>query len=186
MWKIAITLALSFAAAQVALATTLLRMDLDDLTAASHAIVYAKIVASRTEWNNNHSMINTYYTVEATQYLKGNLGPSFELQEPGGERDGLLVRIPSVPVFRAGEEAVLFVWTDPKGKHQVIGFEQGALKVRTNFEAGEKSVDRAIRLGSARSGSHASTGLSASRLLPQLFVQIRLSVAQTNKPQANQ
>ena len=184
MWKITITLAL-FATAQVAQATTLLRMDLDDLTAESHAIVYGKIVASRAEWNNNHSMINTYYTVEATQYLKGNLGASFELQEPGGERDGLMVRVPSVPVFAVGEEAVLFVWTDPKGRHQVIGFEQGALKVRANSETGEKTVDRAIRLGSARSASKASTGSSTSRLLPQLFGQIRLSVAQTNKPQGN-
>ena len=186
MGKITTILTLLFATAQFALATTLLRMDLDDLTAESHAIVYGKIVASRAEWNNNRSMIYTIYTVEATQYLKGSLGASFELQEPGGERDGLMVRVPSVPVFRAGEEAVLFVWTDPKGRHQVIGFEQGAMEVRTNSETGEKTVDRVVRLGSARSASKASLGPSTSRLLPQLFGQIRLSVVQTNKPQATQ
>ena len=187
MKKITTILFLLLAMGQCLLATTLLRMDLDDLTAESHAVVYGEIVATRTEWDKGHTIIYTVYTVQPTQYLKGSLGPSFELQELGGERDGLGMKVPSVPVFTVGQEAVLFVWTDPQGKHQVIGFEQGALGVRTDPQTGQKMADRAILLGSARTASSGtSIGPATSKLLPQLFDQIRFSAAKTAKAGATQ
>lgn len=163
-------------------ATTLLRMDLDDLTAESHAIVYGKVIASRTEWDANRRWIFTIYTVQPAEYLKGHLGAVFELREPGGERDGVRMSIPSVPAFEVGQEAVLFVWTDPQEQHQVIGFEQGALAVQTDPPTGWKSVGRAIRLGSVRSATRSlSAAPVTSRFLPQLFHQIRSSVAKTRQ-----
>ena len=50
-------------------ATTLLRLDLDDLTTESSAVVYGKIVASRVEWNQSRTLIYTVYTVEPMEYL---------------------------------------------------------------------------------------------------------------------
>jgi len=187
MKKITFALFLSLAMGYCAMATTLSRMDLDDLTAESHAVVHGKIVASRTEWDKNHNVIYTFYTVQPLEYLKGNLGPSFELQELGGERDGLVMTVASVPVFTVGDETVLFVWTDAQGRHQVIGFEQGSLKVQTDAQTGQKTVDRAIRLGSARSAvSGASPAPATSRSLPQLFNQIRSSAAKAPKAGAAQ
>src|SRR5262249_49584942 len=145
----------ALAFAHVLFATTLVRMDLDDLTAQSSAVVYARIAASRTEWDGAHTAIFTIYTVEPIEYLKGQLGGTFELREPGGERDGLAMRIASVPVFHAGDEAVLFVWTDKRGSHQVIGFEQGAVHVRTDA-SGAKVAERAIPLGSAKINANTS------------------------------
>ena len=182
MKKITFVLFLLLAMGHGALATTLLRMDLDDLTADSHAVVYGKIVASRTEWDKNHTIIYTIYTVQPMDYLKGQLGPSFELQELGGERDGLIMKVPSVPVFNVGEEELLFVWTDDQSRHQVIGFEQGSLEVRTDPQTGLKTVDRAIRLGSAHSAvPEGSLAPTTSRSLPQLFGQIRSSIAKAAK-----
>jgi hypothetical protein len=169
-------------AGQFARATTLLRMDLDDLTSESQTVVYSKITGSRTEWSANHSVIFTVYTVEAVEYLKGQLGASFELRELGGERDGLIMKVPSVPVFTVGEEAVLFVWTDEQGRHQATGFEQGTLGVITDPATGRKMVDRAIRLGSARAASPGPADSPASsRLLAPFFSQIRTSVAKASK-----
>ncbi|MCZ6491276.1 MAG: hypothetical protein O7A06_12195 [Acidobacteria bacterium] len=170
-----------------ALGTVLLRMDLDDLTAESHAVVYGRIVASRVEWNESRTLIYTVYTVQPLEYLKGNLGPSFELHEPGGELDGLGMQIASVPVFSVGEEAVLFVWTDARGQHQVIGFEQGVLTVQTDLATALKMVNRRIRLGSARTAASAARpAAGTSRFLPQLFHQIRSSAARTRKTVATQ
>ncbi len=170
-----------------ALGTVLLRMDLDDLTAESHAVAYAKIVASRVEWNESRTLIYTIYTVQPMEYLKGDLGPSFELHEPGGEMDGLSMAIASVPVFSVGEEAVLFVWTDARGQHQVIGFEQGVLTVQTDPATALKMANRRIRLGSARTAASAAKPAAASsRFLPQLFHQIRSSAARARKTEATQ
>jgi len=153
--------------------TTLTRLDLDDLTAESSAVVYGKIVASRVEWNQSRTMIFTVYTVLADQYLKSALGPVFELHEPGGVLDGLGMHVAGVPAFTVGQEAVLFIWTDKHGQHQVTGFEQGAFPVRTDPQTGAKVVDRIVRLGSVRTANAVAS--PSSRLLSQFVSQIRAS-----------
>ena len=155
--------------------TTLTRLDLDDLTGESSAVVYGKIVASRVEWNQSKTMIFTVYTVHADQYLKSALGPVFELHEPGGVLDGLGMRVAGVPVFSVGQEAVLFVWTDKHGQHQVTGFEQGSFPIRTDPQTGAKVVDRVVRLGSVRTAS--ASAPPSSRSLSQFFNQVRASAA---------
>ena len=165
-------------------ATTLLRLDLDDLTAESSAVVYGKIVASRVEWNQSRTLIFTVYTVEPMEYLKGRLGPVFELYEPGGTLDGLQMSVAGVPAFSVGQEAILFVWSDPRGQHQVTGFEQGAFPVRADPQTGLKIVDHVARLGSARVASAVAS--PTSRLLAQFFNQIRSSAAKASRPEATQ
>ena len=157
-----------------AIGTTLTRLDLDDLTAESSVVVYGKIVASRVEWNRNRTMIYTVYTVAADQYFKSALGPVFELHEPGGVLDGIGMRVAGVPTFSAGQEAVLFVWTDQHGQHQVTGFEQGSFPVRTDPRSGAKVLDRVVRLGSVRSTQALAS--RSSRLLPQFLNQVRASM----------
>lgn len=184
MKKTAILLLVLLACRPWAGATTLLRLDLDDLTAESSAVVYGKIVASRVEWNQSRTLIFTAYTVEPTEYLKGRLGPTFELYEPGGVLDGLQMSVAGVPAFSVGQEAILFVWTDPHGQHQVTGFEQGAFPVRADPQTGLKVVDRVARLGSARvAGAVASP---TSRFLPQFFDQIRSAAAKARRLEAAQ
>jgi len=181
MKKLALALFLLLATAPLTVATSLRRMDLDDLTAESQTIVYARIAGNRTEWDSHHKVIYTIYTIQPLQYLKGQLGPSFELRELGGVKGGLMMMLPSVPVFSVGQEQVLFVWTDPQGRHQVIGFEQGALGVHTDPLSGQKVVERSLRLGSARSAPRGpSSGPSTSQSLPRLFDQIRSSAAKAS------
>ncbi len=170
--------------AATAEATTLTRLDLDDLTAESSAVVYGKIVASRVEWNRNRTLIYTVYTVLAQEYWKSALGPVFELHEPGGELDGLGMSIAGVPTFTVGQEAVLFVWTDKHGLHQVTGFEQGSFPVRADPQTGTKVIDRAVRLGSVRTANAAAA--PSSRFLAQFFRQVRSSAELARQRKAAQ
>jgi hypothetical protein len=165
-------------------ATTLVRLDLDDLAGESSAVVYGRIVASRVEWNQARTLIYTVYTVAPVEYLKGRLGPTFELREPGGTLDGIQLSVGGVPTFSVGQEAVLFVWTDRQGQHQVTGFEQGVFPVRTDPQTGLKVVDRVVRQGSARTASAAAS--PSSRILLRFFDQIRSSAAKLRRPEANQ
>jgi hypothetical protein len=175
MKQIAIVLLLGSFFLLRAEATTLTRLDLDDLTAESSAVVYGKIVASRVEWNRSKTMIFTIYTVHADQYLKSALGPVFELHEPGGVLDGIGMSVAGVPAFTVGQEAVLFVWTDQHGQHQVTGFEQGSFPVRTDPQTGAKVLDRVVRLGSVRAPNPAAP--PSSRSLSQFVQQVRASAA---------
>jgi hypothetical protein len=175
-WLAALLLALLLPARTPA--TTLLAMYLDDLTAQSQTVAYGTVIGSRVEWDASHNWIYTVYTVVPAQYLKGHLGASFELREPGGELDGMIMKVSGVPRFHAGQDAVFFVWTDPKGVHQVSGFEQGAVTILTDPVTGAKTASRAIPLGSARAAGAKS---STSRGLPQLLEAIRASAARSRQ-----
>ena len=184
MKQIAILLFVCSVWMPIAEATTLTRLDLDDLTTESSAVVYGKIVASRVEWDRNRTLLYTVYTVLAQEYFKSALGPVFELHEPGGTLDGIQLSVAGVPTFFVGQEAVLFVWTDRLGKHQVTGFEQGAFPVRTDPQTGTKVVDRVVRLGSVRTANAAAT--PSSRFLPQFFTQVRSSAAKAHQQEATE
>jgi hypothetical protein len=182
MKRIAILMFVWLTAMQSTDATTLIRLDLDDLTGESSAVVYGTIVASRVEWNSSRNLIYTVYTVLAQEYFKNALGPVFELHEPGGTLDGIQLSVAGVPAFTVGQEAVLFVWTDPFGKHQVTGLQQGAFPVRTDPQTGAKVVERVVRLGSVRAPNPAAS--ASSRILAQFSTQIRSSAAKARQPQA--
>jgi hypothetical protein len=159
-------------------ATTVLPMYLDDLTAASQTVAYGQVLASRVEWDAGHNWIFTVYTIAPVQYLKGNLGPTFELREPGGERDGVGMKVSGAPHFAVGQDAVFFIWTDPSGFHQVTAFEQGAVTIQTDPATGLQTAARSIALGTARAELAVTASRpSTSRALPQLMDQIRVSIA---------
>ena len=170
----------------IARATTMLPMYLDDLTAVSQTVVYGKVMASRTEWDDAHHLIYTVYTVTPNEYLKGQLGSSFELRQLGGEKDGVGLYVAGEPKFEIGEEDVLFVWTDPKGNNQVSAMEQGVVPV-TIDSSGTKIAARPIALGSARALTSPAASLpGTSRSLPELLDEIRSSIAKTSQGKAGQ
>ena len=180
-------LLVAFALIFSARATVYELLALDDLTGESQTVVYGKVLTSRVEWNSARTMIFTIYEVQALEYLKGNLGPVFQLHEPGGELNGMSMSISGVPKFSAGQEAVFFVWTSHQGLRQVTGFEQGHLPVVTDSVTGLKSVSRSIPLGSARTPLAIGQQAPASSLqLPQLLLQIRSSAIKQSQPTENQ
>lgn len=191
MKRVLLTAALAFAAAALH-ATVMSPMFMDDLTGSSQTVVYGTITAKRAEWGADRRMIFTVYTIQPQQYLKGSLGEAFELREPGGELDGEGFYVASVPQFEVGQEAVMFVWTDPAGSHQVTAFDQGSVGV-VSGAGGVKQVSRQIPLGSARtaqtSNALVDSAADAARVVPTvalsesslsgLLHQIRVSVART-------
>ena len=155
-------------------------MSLDQMSDQSSAVLYGKIVASRMEWNSRHTSIVTIYTVKASRYLKGGLGDTFELTELGGQVGNLVMNADGVPKFAAGEEIVLFVWTDGTYHlNQAIGFEQGVFRVRTDAASGLKYVNRNVPLAPAGQlvNSERATGFQQSRELNSFLAQVGASVS---------
>lgn len=138
-----VALSLSFLPlACLASASTLQVLTLDDMTAQSSAVVHAHVLAARADRSNGkNGAVITRYTIKAERYLKGNLGSTFELVEPGGTVGIWTTTVAGAPAYQVGEEVVLFVWTVPgTNVHKTIGFEQGAFRVRRDAGTGMRTV----------------------------------------------
>ena len=167
-----------------AYAATLQILTLDEMTGISSAIVQGRIVASRSDWiNGKGSLIYTYYTVQADSYLKGNLGRTFQLTEPGGSVGTIVGSVPGAPIFQVGEHVLLFVQTDgPKSFHQAIGYEQGVFRVRPDSVSGAPTVNHSQPLtkgGQIVASDEAPrlvTGSRTARDLNQFLSQVGDSV----------
>lgn len=113
-------------------ATTLLWMDVQDLTRNSTAVVMGRVASQETLTSEPGASLNQVrFAVEKS--LKGDLEGSVVVNNPG---------FAGAPVFNDGDELVLFLFA--RDNTQVItGFQQGSFKILTDA-LGRKVLDRAI------------------------------------------
>jgi hypothetical protein len=113
---------------------TLERLSLDDMIAKSTAIVRGKVSSAFAAVSG--SAIFTHYTVQVSERLKGTAGVSVEVLVPGGAVNGLRWDVAGAPALKAGDEYVLFLYTNRAGQTFVMGATQGLFSV-----AGDGSPD---------------------------------------------
>lgn len=114
------TLILSFATA--ANATTVVQMDVDDLTAAADAIVVGTVTDIKAELVDGR--VFTEITVKVETSLKGEPGQSLVIKHLGGRTAELATYVAGMPHFEKGERALLFL--EDKGKTWVtVGLSLG-------------------------------------------------------------
>ena len=135
-------LAAWFLAPPAAHATTMRHLETRDLVVESSEVVIAEVEGTRSYWNTAHTRILTEVSLHVTRALKGAPGERVTLTQMGGEVDGVRVTVHGSPVFRAGEEALVFVWRDPRGRAQVNGLAQGKFTIRRDPLTGEKVLER--------------------------------------------
>jgi hypothetical protein len=175
-------------------AATLQVLNLDTMTAESSAVVHGRITSTHTDWSDSqHKMVLTFYTVQADRYVKGNLGAAFEIVEPGGVIGNRSTVVPGAPEFKVGEELVLFVWTDSvRGRHQAIGFDQGAFRVQRDAATGRKTLNHSqpligggqvVESGKEAQLSGAMRGQHTATELNQFLAQVADSVRRTSQSQ---
>jgi len=139
---LATALALALAA-PVARASQALHQTLRDLTTGSSDIVIGRVERTLTHWNDAHTRILTDVTVRVSETLKGTGEATLTLTQLGGDLDGFRYSVPGSPLFRSGEEALLFVWRDARGRAQVNGLAQGKFDIATDPATGARTVQRA-------------------------------------------
>ncbi len=109
-------------------ATTVERLDLDDLVRKAGSIVVGKVTNSRTYWSAGGKIILTTYTVEVEENLKGRPARSVELTTIGGRIGNVELHVSGMPSFEKEEKAVVFV--ENTGAYQtVVGLGQGKFTV---------------------------------------------------------
>jgi hypothetical protein len=127
-----------------AAATTMVRLDTPALARGSHDIVVGHITGTSVRWNADRTSVLTEVRVRVDRRLKGAPADELLLVQPGGELDGFRYSIEGAPRFRAGEDALLFVWRDPAGRATVNGLAQGKFDIRPDPATGARTVRRPL------------------------------------------
>jgi len=123
-------------------ATQVLQQTLRDLTLGSHDIVVGQVESIQARWNGSHTKILTDVTVRVSEAVKGAPEGRLTLTQLGGDLDGFRYSIPGSPLFRPGEEALIFVWRDSLGRAQVNGLAQGKFDIAADPVTGVRTVQR--------------------------------------------
>jgi hypothetical protein len=119
-------------------ATTLLRLNLDQLASAADAVARVRCTGTTSYIDQGNVWTRTQFTV--LEPLKGSLPSQIDVRLPGGRSGHLIVSIEAVPRFHAGEEGVLFLESLASGDYTVIGWALGSFRIHRNDRTGEETV----------------------------------------------
>lgn len=113
-------------------ATTVQRLDLDGLVSIVHEIVVGKVSDSETYWSSDGRLILTRHTIEVAETLKGPAGRTLVITTIGGTIGDETLYVAGMPVFRPGEDTVVFL--EASGPYRtVVGLGQGKFSVADGF-----------------------------------------------------
>jgi len=124
--------------AVVANATTLARLPFPDLASQATAIARLRCLRSVSQWKNEEIWTRTEFAV--MEQNKGQLPATVGVEMPGGVIGHVHARIEEVPRFAVGEEAYLFLWAAPDGSYRILGWSQGAFRIRRDPATGLQTV----------------------------------------------
>ena len=116
-------------------ATVLVPIEFRELVTISDVIVHGRVTDARGEWTEGRRSVETLITVNASEYLKGDLGATFTIHVPGGQLGRYRTVFVGAPEFRAGDEIVLFLRAN-----RIIGLSQGAFRVIPDAQSGRPTV----------------------------------------------
>jgi len=120
--------ALSITGTFDAAATSVVLLDLDQITASAKHIVHVRCTSNEVQRDTTVGVV-TVTNFVVLDRAKGGEGASFTVRQPGGELDGVAVNY-HVPKFAVGEEYVLFIPPSSQlGLASPVGLSQGAFAV---------------------------------------------------------
>ncbi|GJM24608.1 MAG: hypothetical protein DHS20C16_10230 [Phycisphaerae bacterium] len=117
--------------AQVAEASQVVPMSLDQLADYSGAVIVGTVANVQSHWRENPRRIESEVTFDAVTFLKGDRGAgneSFTLTVPGGKVGEMQMRVCCAPEFQSGDKWVLMLLPTYK-TYPVAGIYRGALRV---------------------------------------------------------
>ncbi|MGB2622558.1 MAG: hypothetical protein WA857_14350 [Candidatus Acidiferrum sp.] len=124
--------------AVAASATTLSRLNLNDLAQESTAVARLRCLGTTSQWEQGEIWTETKFAV--VQREKGALPGLITVRLLGGTVGHLHSHVEEVPEFRAGEEVYLFLWGGEGEPYQVLGWSQGTFRIARNPQSGLEVV----------------------------------------------
>lgn len=108
-------------------AATLERMSVEQMAQQATAVVRGRVGEARAA--RFGALVYTLYGFETEQQWKGAAIAGLEVAVPGGTYQGVTYSFGGAPELQAGEEYLLFLWTGPSGRTQIVGLSQGVFRV---------------------------------------------------------
>ncbi|NUN14221.1 MAG: hypothetical protein HUU55_11355 [Myxococcales bacterium] len=127
------------------LATVVLQVGIDEMTHTSQVILHATVESVETvTLPDRPGAVFTDVTFVGLEALKGSallVNNRLTVRVIGGKTENYEVRIPGMPLFRSGEEVVVFL-EKTEDSFAFCGLGQGVFRVETDGLTGEKVVTR--------------------------------------------
>lgn len=124
------------AASTPSMATTMRRMDLPEVVNRADRVVHAVVIEERVYWDKSYRKIYTDTTFEVLEDIKGQGSPRVTVTMLGGTLNGFNMLVEGTPIFRSGEEVILFTSPRPGGAKNLVGFSQGLMRIHEDPETG--------------------------------------------------
>jgi len=167
-------------------ATTLARLNLDQLARAADAVARVRCTDSASYLERGTVWTRTEFTV--IEPLKGAPPAQITVRLPGGRSGHILVSIEAVPRFQPAEEGVLFLEKLATGDYSVTAWALGAFRIRRNDRTGEETVTQDSSTLAVFDPASRRFVIEGIRDLPlgefrrRLAVAFRASAAEGGKP----
>lgn len=126
-------------------ATSVVRLNDEQLVGLSMLIVEGRVAEMRSEWNPNHTQIHTVVTLDVSRTFKGSANSQKLIVFMLGGRVGDIVQtLVDAPTFVVDEDVILFFEKDPSNPIAITGFNQGKMTVLTDAGGRRVVAERGI------------------------------------------
>jgi hypothetical protein len=168
-------------------AGTVERLDIQALTRMSDAVVIAKVLATRSEWESGGKFIVTFTEIEVIEALRGGFAPlsRLSIREGGGQIGTLVIELVGAPKYRPGEFILAFLERNVGTAFQTVSMAQGAFTLHYDRTAGEIAAQRNVSYAKLSFAGGAvpsdDDSLRTSFLLPELKNKVALAIEKLGK-----
>lgn len=137
---VAACLALLLLAAPPLGAVTVLPATFEELVRESVSVVHGRVAEVRGRWTSDRRTIESVVTLAVADVLKGTDVAATTFVVPGGEAGDRILVVPGAPVFRPGDDVVVFLRGRAPALPQPVGLALGVYRVA----AGRDGVPRVM------------------------------------------
>ena len=123
-------------------ASTVVRVDVGQLSQMAIAIVGGRVINITAEKNPDNGYIYSDVTLQVSHAIPSNLaGRKYQFRMVGGELNGKRLHIAGFPRFQVGEDVVLFLNSRPADVFgPTVGLWQGVFFVERDAATGKQTV----------------------------------------------
>jgi hypothetical protein len=118
-----------------AAATTMLRINLPELSQKAGTIVHGTVRRMESRWSGDRRRIITDVEIQVTETLKGQAGSTVLLIQPGGKVGDIGQMVHGLATFTPGEEVVVFLDRQGANAFRVTAMAQGKYQVRRSADS---------------------------------------------------
>jgi hypothetical protein len=147
-------------------ATVLVPAEFREIVHGAEIIAFGRVSEVTVASSADRKRVDTLVTFDVGTYLKGGPGETIVFRVPGGQIGRYRNVTVGAPVFRIGDEAVLFLKQMTDGYPVVFGLSQGVFRVRTDTDTRRRMVVPPALMARSETPEIVVRGASSRRSVP--------------------